>query len=151
MVSFVIFTVSAPSPLNFPGLLDVATTPSAREPLGTIVPRRVTSGFVTVAVNGDPGVAVLVLIVLSNRTTIGVPAGITIGGGGGGAFSTTASEFGTTFAAVSVGFGAAPSALADADAASGSGAAAGGDVVSGAGLAAGCGSGFVLATGWVVL
>jgi len=135
--------------LNFPGLLDVATTPSAREPLGTIVPRRVTRGFVTVAVNGDPGVAVLVLIVLSNRTTIGVPAGITIGGGGGGVFSTAASEFGTTFFAVSVGFGAAPSvALADADAVSGSGIVAGGGVVSRAGLGAGGGgSGFVLATG----
>src|SRR4051812_34631403 len=148
MVSFVIFTVSAPSPLNFPGLLDVATTPSAREPLGTIVPRGVTRGFVTVAVNGDPAVAVLVLIVLSNRTTIGVPAGITIGGGGGGAFSTAASEFGTAFAAVSVGFGAASSvALAGADAVSGSGVVAGSGVVSGAGLVAGGGSGFVLATG----
>src|SRR3954469_1679427 len=150
MVSFVIFTVSAPSPLNFPGLLDVATTPSAREPLGTMVPRRVTSGFVTVAVNGDPAVAVLVLIVLSNRTTIGVPAGITIGGGGGGVFSTAASEFGIAFFAVSVGFGATLSAAPGGvvgDAVSGDGVVPGGGVVSGAGLGAGGGSGFVLATG----
>jgi len=101
-------------------------------------------GLVTVAVNGDPGVAVLVLIVLSSRTTIGVPAGITIGGGGGRVFSSAASEFGTAFAAVA----AAPSVgLADADAVSGSGTIAGGAVVSGAGLAAAGGSGLVLATG----
>jgi len=112
--------------------------------LGTIIPRLVIRGLVTVAVNGDPGVAVLVLIVLSSRTTIGVPAGITIGGGGGRVFSSAASEFGTAFAAVA----AAPSiGLADADAVSGSGTIAGGAVVSGAGLASAGGSGLVLATG----
>jgi len=116
-----------------------------------MVPRGVTRGFVTVAVNGDPGVAVLVLIVLSTLTTIGVPAGITIGlGGGGGAGCAATSAFGIAFFAVSTGLfalsaGGAVGSVLD-DVVSGEGVGLGGGVVSGAGLGAGAGGG-LLATG----